>query len=53
MKVKCFCKDCNTLTLHDFQKSINDDVVTTIAVCKTCGKATVDCGPIDDETRCQ
>ena len=49
MVIECFCEDCNIVALHDFKKSISDDVLTTITVCKKCGKATVDCGPMDDE----
>jgi hypothetical protein len=47
MEIECFCKQCKTITLHDFQASVNDDVLTTIAVCKKCGKATVDVGPVE------
>ena len=49
MIIEYFCEDCNIVALHDFQKSINDDVLTTITVCKKCGKATIDCGPIEYE----
>ena len=49
MKIECLCKECNIVTSHDFQKSIIDDVLTKITVCDKCGKATVDCGPNDDD----
>lgn len=48
-----FCKECNRDTIHDFQFSINEDVKTTIEVCKECGEALVDVGPIDNCDICE
>ena len=48
MEIECFCKECKTITSHDFQASIDDDMLTTISVCKKCGEATVDVGPVEE-----
>lgn len=47
--VEAYCEECKINRLHDCCKDISEDIKTTIQVCKSCGKATVDAGPIDEE----
>jgi len=45
------CKNCGIMkvTSFDFATDIAEDVKTTIQVCKYCGEAVVDVGPIDED----
>lgn len=45
------CKNCGIVKADNFNFDVDiaEDVKTTIRVCKSCGDAVVDVGPIDEE----